>query len=86
MFPPNPFGLYDMHGNAWEWIEDCCNDSYGGAPDDGAPWLAGDCGWRIVRSGSWYYYPALARSAARDRFQADLGSYNIGLRVVRELF
>ena len=86
LFPPNPFGLYDMQGNSWEWIEDCWNDSYAGAPDDGSPWLAGDCAWRIVRSGSWYYFPPLARSAARDRFQANLGSYNIGVRVVRELF
>lgn len=85
LYPPNPFGLYDMHGNIWEWIEDCWNGSYEGAPQDGTAWTDGDCTLRVVRSGSWYYFPQLARSASRDNFPAHLFSYNIGIRLVREL-
>ena len=42
-----------MHGNVWEWVEDCWNDSYEGAPDDGSAWTSGDCGRRVLRGGSW---------------------------------
>jgi formylglycine-generating enzyme required for sulfatase activity len=85
LFPPNPFGLYDMHGNVWEWMQDCWNKGYAGAPADGRAWESGDCKKRVVRSGSWYYFPALSRSAARDNFPAELFSYNLGIRLVREL-
>jgi formylglycine-generating enzyme required for sulfatase activity len=56
--PPNPWGLHEMHGNVWEWVQDCWHDSYEGAPDDGAAWEeadGGDCGRRVVRGGSWYF-------------------------------
>jgi formylglycine-generating enzyme required for sulfatase activity len=55
-FPANAWGLYDMHGNLWEWVEDCRHDSYEGAPEDGRAWLeenGGDCTVRVLRGGSW---------------------------------
>ena len=52
-FGANGFGLYDMHGNVWEWVEDCWNASYVGAPSDASPWLRGDCAKRVLRGGSW---------------------------------
>ena len=56
-FPPNGFGLYDMHGNVWEWVEDCWNGSYAGAPSDGVAWVSGDCAERVLRGGSWVSDP-----------------------------
>lgn len=52
-FAPNRFGLYDMHGNAWRWLQDCYHDSYKGAPSDGSAWTAGECARRVVRGGEW---------------------------------
>ena len=64
--PRIPWGLYDTHGNVWEWVEDCWNDSYEGAPADGSAWTNGDCGRRVLRGGSWDFYPWFLRSAYRD--------------------
>jgi formylglycine-generating enzyme required for sulfatase activity len=84
-FAPNAFGLYDMHGNVWEWIQDCYNDSYNGAPTDGSAWTAGDCTRRVVRGGSWFDSPRYLRSANRNRdTSVDRGSY-LGFRVGRTL-
>ena len=52
-FKANGWGLYDMHGNVWEWVQDCWNDNYEGAPTDGTAWLSGDCDRRVLRGGSW---------------------------------
>ena len=52
-FSPNAFGLHDMNGNLWEWVEDCYNNSFSGAPTDGSAWLAGNCGSHVLRGGSW---------------------------------
>jgi formylglycine-generating enzyme required for sulfatase activity len=52
-YAPNAFGLYDMHGNALEWVQDCWNESYRGAPSDGSAWTSGDCVYRVTRGGSW---------------------------------
>ena len=49
----NPWGLYDMHGKVWEWVQDCFNDSYSGAPNDGSAWERGDCSKRVLRGSSW---------------------------------
>ena len=67
-YPANPWRLYDMHGNVWEWVEDCWHESYEGAPSDGSAWLekdGGDCSRRVLRGGSWDYEPGFLRSADR---------------------
>ena len=84
-FAPNTFGLYDMHGNVWEWTEDCWNASYRGAPADGSPWLGGDCRRRVLRGGSWLSYPRYLRSAARSRLTTEARSNSVGFRVARTL-
>ena len=84
-FAPNPFGLYDVHGNEWEWLEDCWTPNYKGAPTDGSARLDGDCKSRVMRSGSWYYFSKNSRSAWRFKNDARVKSYGIGMRVVREL-
>ena len=88
-FPPNPFGLYDMLGNVWQWTEDCWNESYVDAPGDGSPWLSGDCGKRVLRGGSWSNLPRFVRSAARNRDAAANRNfdyaYYVGFRVAMTL-
>ena len=64
-FPPNAFGLHDMHGNAWEWVEDCWHDSYAGAPSDGSTWTTSSCFLRVLRGGAWDNTPEDLRSAVR---------------------
>ena len=64
-FAPNPFGLYDMHGNIWEWIEDCWTPTHEGAPADGRARLDRDCRSRVMRSGSWYYFSKNAEGSFR---------------------
>ncbi len=82
-FPPNAFGLYDVHGNVYEWTQDCRNDSYSGAPDDGSAWERGDCSMRVLRGGSWVVGPRSLRSANRVRDSTgDRNSYD-GFRVAR---
>ena len=66
-FGPNAFGLYDMLGNVWQWLADCWNESYAGAPTDGSAWATGDCSKRVMRGGSWSNLPVFIRSAARSR-------------------
>jgi formylglycine-generating enzyme required for sulfatase activity len=86
MFPPNPWGLYDMHGNVWEWVQDVVHDNYEGAPLDGSAWEAGgDQARRILRGGSWLYNPRYLRSALRNGFSSALSNDIVGFRVVREL-
>jgi formylglycine-generating enzyme required for sulfatase activity len=77
---PNAFGLYDMHGNVWEWCEDNWHNSYQNAPSDGSAWLIKDNDYQIVRGGSWYDDPYYCRSAYRN-FSLRLG-FNLGFRVV----
>ncbi len=85
-FPANGFGLHDMHGNVWEWVEDCWNDSYQGAPTDGSPWTTGGCGSRVVRGGSFsHFMPGAVRSAFRGAYQSDILTFLTGFRVARTL-
>ncbi|MDB9344252.1 bifunctional serine/threonine-protein kinase/formylglycine-generating enzyme family protein [Nodularia spumigena CS-586/05] len=82
-FPPNSFGLYDMHGNIWEWCQDIYNSSYQGAPIDGTPWLNGsDNNTKLLRGGSWIYDARFCRSALRYRYARADRSYLVGFRVV----
>ena len=85
-FKPNGFGLYDVAGNAWEWVEDCYNPGYEGAPDDGSAWLSGDCVRRVVRGGGWYNKPETVRPALRYAGDDPTRQNNtLGFRVARTL-
>jgi formylglycine-generating enzyme required for sulfatase activity len=84
-FLPNEFGLYDTIGNVWEWLEDCWNDNYFNAPEDGSSWDTGDCSHRGTRGGSWLNDPRFLRSAHRNRLFHLYRKYNTGFRVVREI-
>jgi formylglycine-generating enzyme required for sulfatase activity len=64
-FEPNPFGLYDMLGNAWEWVRDCAHDDFNGAPTDGSAWMSGPCAGRVVKGGAYHSAPWLVRPATR---------------------
>jgi formylglycine-generating enzyme required for sulfatase activity len=84
-FPPNRFGLYDMHGNVWEYCLDTVTDSYADAPHDGTAYLSGPSDApRILRGGSWSHNPAICRSAYRDGLDPNSSGWrgHIGLRVV----
>ncbi|MBZ0138696.1 MAG: formylglycine-generating enzyme family protein [Pseudorhodoplanes sp.] len=84
-FQPNPWRLYQVHGNVWEWTEDCWNVNYARAPMDGSAWTAGDCTRRVLRGGSWNVNPRNLRSAIRSRYAAIGQGYDIGFRVARTL-
>jgi formylglycine-generating enzyme required for sulfatase activity len=84
-YKPNAFGLYDTAGNAAEWIEDCWNDNYRSAPNNGTAWTAGQCRLRVLRGGAFDSQAKYVRSMARFRYDADVRYTSNGLRVVREL-
>lgn len=84
-FRPNAFGLYDTAGNVAEWVEDCWNDSYRGAPHDGSAWTAGDCRLRVLRGGSFDSKVDFVRSASRFRYDEDIRYYANGFRVARDI-
>ncbi len=79
----NPWGLFDMSGNVWEWVQDCWHDNYDGAPADAAVFPGGDCNLRVVRGGGWDSAPAYLRSAARGSLEAGLHDINVGFRLAR---
>ena len=83
-YRPNQFGLHDMHGNVWEWTEDCDYDSYAGAPSDGAAWTTGDCAQRVNRGGSWYNGPRNPRSSGRNRGTTDFRYDTLGFRLLQD--
>jgi formylglycine-generating enzyme required for sulfatase activity len=84
-FKPNAFGLYDMAGNVWQWVEDCDHRDYDGAPTDGSAWTGGACSRHAVRGGSWVDAPQLLRSAVRLRFSTTFRISNLGFRIARTL-
>jgi formylglycine-generating enzyme required for sulfatase activity len=81
-FPPNAFGLHDLHGNVWEWVQDCYN-GYAGAPTNGSAVTSADCARRVLRGGSWYLEPGLLRSASRNAGTPDGSNIDIGFRLAR---
>ena len=83
-FPVNAWGLHDMHGNVWEWVGDCVNENYRGAPSDGSAWESGDCGQRVVRGGSWGSPPRNLRSSNRDWTNRSYRSGYLGFRLARD--
>ncbi|MDE2134484.1 MAG: formylglycine-generating enzyme family protein [Alphaproteobacteria bacterium] len=88
-FAPNPFGLYGMLGNVWQWTADCWHRSYVGAPADGRAWTEPGCRKHVLRGGSWDNVAIFIRSATRSEGGADGGEYDYsslaGFRVARDL-
>ena len=84
-YQANRFGLYDMIGNAAEWVEDCWNANYTGAPSDGSAWTTGECARRVVRGGSWVVNPRFARSAPRGRDGSASRNNDVSFRLARTL-
>jgi formylglycine-generating enzyme required for sulfatase activity len=82
-YRPNPFGLYDMHGNVFEWVQDC-RPGGGEAPSDGAALESGNCGSRVIRGGAWNYSPESSTSwYTRGENQTTRGG-SIGFRVATD--
>ena len=85
-YEANPWGLFNVHGNVWQWCEDVWHENYYGAPVDGSPWLnGGDSSLRVVRGGSWGNSPRRLRSASRGGFIASARYNAIGFRLARTL-
>ena len=88
-FKPNPFGLYGLLGNDWDWTADCWHPSYVDAPRDGSAWMSGDCTKHVIRGGAWNNVPIFIRSASRNGAADSGGEYDYsslsGFRVARDL-
>jgi formylglycine-generating enzyme required for sulfatase activity len=84
-FKPNPLGLYDVHGNVWEWLADCYVAHYREVPPDGAAVTRADCRQRVYRGGGWSVEKRGRRAANRGRYDADAAYAQLGLRVARAL-
>jgi len=86
--PANPLGLHEVHGNVWEWAQDCWHDSYKDAPTDGSAWEeagGGDCVRRVLRGGSWNDQPADVRSALRNWTTTEYRNFDVGFRLAQDL-
>ncbi len=93
-FEPNPWGLYNVHGNVWEWCEDTWHDNYKGAPTDGSAWLpkranrgrqSNQSSSRVVRGGAWSSDPGDLRSARRNWLTTEVHGSLLGFRLARTL-
>jgi formylglycine-generating enzyme required for sulfatase activity len=84
-FKPNPLGLYDMNGGVAEWVADCWNNNYRGAPADGGAWTQGDCRKRVLRGGSWRNDANSLSATGRLNYDGDVRYLANGFRVAREL-
>ena len=84
-FGANAFGLYDVHGNVWEWVQDCYVTSYSGAPTDGSARTSEDCESRVLRGGSWSLGPVDLRSSNRALFLPTFRLDSLGFRVAQDL-
>lgn len=82
-FKRNKWGLYNVHGDVWEWVLDRAHDSYQHAPEDGTAWVEGDSPYRVLRGGSWFDLPEYARSAFRHGADPGFRGKVVGFRVVR---
>ena len=80
----NPWGLFQVHGNVSEWVEDCWHNNYDGAPQDGSAWTAGGCSSRVLRGGAWSSSPSFLRAASRTGVSSQRTGY-LGFRVARTL-
>ena len=83
-FPGNAFGLHDMHGNVWEWVQDCYVNNYESSPEDGSA-IEGENCHRVIRGGSWHHSPHESRSAERYRLRVNADDSDVGFRVARTL-
>jgi formylglycine-generating enzyme required for sulfatase activity len=81
----NAFGLYDMHGNVWQWVEDCYHESYEGAPSDSSAWATGDCRRRVLRGGASVNAPEALWAATRFGFEPVFRGDDIGFRLGRTM-
>ena len=82
---PNAFGLFDVHGNVWEWTQDCWHETYAGAHTDGTAWTTSCSGnFRVLRGGSWYDFPADLNAANRTRNFPDIPNLVYGFRLARD--
>ncbi len=82
----NAFGLYDMSGNVWQWVEDYYHRTYSGAPSDGSAWTTGgEQKYRVLRGGSWYFNPAYLRAANRFWYAPELSYNDSGFRLAKTL-
>jgi formylglycine-generating enzyme required for sulfatase activity len=84
-FEANPWGLFQVHGNIWEWTEDCFHESYDGAPSDGSAWANRNCKKYVLRGGSWFYVGKLLRAAVRQGLPPEVADQMTGFRAVRTL-
>jgi formylglycine-generating enzyme required for sulfatase activity len=84
-FEPNAWKVYQLHGNVWDWVEDCWSENYASAPSDGSAQVTHGCELRVIRGGSWMNSPNYLRAAGRQKYSAGTRAKEIGFRVARTL-